>query len=118
MTFNQAGQELLGYSLAELIGKNDYDLFPKEMADYFTEKDRKVLQGREVVDIPEETVQTRDQGERILHTKKIPVFDNAGKLVYLTGHLGGHHRGQTSAGETAAIGKRLWRSASLEINPA
>ena len=36
--FNQAGQELLGYSLAELIGKNDYDLFPKEMADYFTEK--------------------------------------------------------------------------------
>jgi PAS domain S-box-containing protein len=83
--FNKAGQELLGYSLAELAGKNDHDLFPKELADSFTEKDRQVLSGKEVVDIPEETVQTRDKGERILHTKKIPVFDNAGRLAYLLG---------------------------------
>ena len=83
--FNQAGQDLLGYSLAELAGKNDYDLFPKDMADHFTENDRKVLRGREVVDIPEEPVQTRDKGERILHTKKIPILDNSGQLVYLLG---------------------------------
>jgi PAS domain S-box-containing protein len=83
--FNKAGQELLGYSLAELAGKNDYDFFPKDLADYFTENDRKVLLGKKAVDIPEESVQTRDKGERILHTKKIPVFDNAGQLVYLLG---------------------------------
>jgi PAS domain S-box-containing protein len=83
--FNEAGQEMLGYSLAELVGKNDYDFFPKELADSFTEKDRQVLNGKEVVDIPEESVQTRSKGERILHTKKIPIFDNAGQLVYLLG---------------------------------
>ncbi len=83
--FNEAGQKLLGYSLEELAGKNDYDLFPKEQADYFTEKDRVVLHGRVVVDIPEEPVKTREKGERILHTKKIPVFDNSGSLTYLLG---------------------------------
>jgi PAS domain S-box-containing protein len=83
--FNKAGQELMGYSLAEMIGKNDYDFFPKEMADFFTEADRRVLSGKEVVDIPEETIQTRDKGERVLHTKKIPIFGNAGQLLYLMG---------------------------------
>jgi PAS domain S-box-containing protein len=83
--FNQAGQELLGYSLKELVGKSDYDFFPKEMADAFMENDRQILRGKEVVDIPEEPVQTRDKGERILHTKKVPVFDNTGQLVYLLG---------------------------------
>ena len=83
--FNKAGQELLGYSLTELAGKNDYDLFPKEVAEHFTENDRKVLSGKEVVDFPEESLRTRHQGERIVHTKKIPVFDNAGQLVYLLG---------------------------------
>ena len=85
LKFNKAGQELLGYSLAELAGKNDHDSFTKELADHFTENDQKVLNGKEVVDIPEESVQTRNKGERILHTKKIPIFDNAGQLLYLMG---------------------------------
>jgi PAS domain S-box-containing protein len=55
------------------------------MADFFTESDRNVLSGKGVVDIPEEIIQTRDKGERVLHTKKIPIFDNAGRVVYLMG---------------------------------
>ena len=85
LKFNKAGEELLGYAPKDLVGKNDYDLFPKEVADHFTENDRRVLSGNKVVDIPEESLQTRDKGKRILHTKKIPVFDNAGQLVYLLG---------------------------------
>ncbi len=85
LKFNKAGEELLGYSPKDLIGKNDYDFFPKKLADHFTANDRRVLRGHKVEDIPEEPLQTRDKGERILHTKKIPVFDNAGQLVYLLG---------------------------------
>ena len=44
--FNRAGEDLLGFSRSELIGKNDYDFFPKEQADFFTRKDRDVLAGR------------------------------------------------------------------------
>ncbi|HTL70386.1 MAG TPA: PAS domain S-box protein [Candidatus Eisenbacteria bacterium] len=83
--FNKAGEELLGYSRAELVGKNDHDFFPKEEADFFTAKDREVLEGRKPVDIPEETIQTRHKGRRILHTRKVPILDAAGHPKYLLG---------------------------------
>ena len=41
--FNKAGEELIGFPSAELIGKNDYDFFPPAEADFFTTKDREVL---------------------------------------------------------------------------
>src|SRR5581483_4427934 len=50
--FNKAGEELLGYRRADLIGKNDYDFFPKSEADFFIAKDREVLAGKKLVEIP------------------------------------------------------------------
>lgn len=83
--FNQAGEDLLGYSRKEMIGKNDYDFFPQEQADFFNEKDRLVLGGKIPVDIPEEKIGTRTRGERILHTKKIPILSENGEPRYLLG---------------------------------
>ena len=83
--FNKAGEELLGYSREELLGKNDYDFFKRTEADFFTEKDREVLHDKKLLDIPEEPIQTRLKGERILHTKKIPILDSQGNPKYLLG---------------------------------
>jgi PAS domain S-box-containing protein len=84
--FNRAGVNLLGCSEDDLLGKTDYDFFQKkELADYFTEQDRQVLRGKEVVDIPEEPLQTRDKGERILHTRKVPILNANGEPEYLLG---------------------------------
>ena len=83
--FNRAGEELLGYSQDEFLGKSDYDFFPKEQADSFTEKDREVLRKKEFVDIPEETIQTRFKGERVVHTKKVPILDANGEPEFLLG---------------------------------
>lgn len=83
--FNRAGEDLLGFTRDDLLGKNDYDFFPKKQADFFTEKDREVLHGKEVVDIPEEPIQTRNKGERIMHTKKVPILDANGEPEYLLG---------------------------------
>ena len=83
--FNRAGEELLGFPRAELIGKSDYDFFPKEAADAFIAKDRAVLDAGRLTDIPDETIQTKDKGARRLHTKKIPILDAQGRPQYLLG---------------------------------
>ena len=82
---NRAGENLLGYSRDELLGKNDYDFFPKEQASFFASKDQEVLEGRSLVDIPEEPILTKKDGRRVLHTKKIPIMDEQGHPRYLLG---------------------------------
>ena len=82
---NKAGEELLGYKSEDLVGKNDYDFFNKKEADFFTEKDRATLNSGKVLDIPEEKIQTRLNGERFLHTKKITLHDEHGSPEFLLG---------------------------------
>jgi PAS domain S-box-containing protein len=82
--FNKAGEELLGLSRADLVGKNDHDFFPKEQADFFVAKDREVLERGDVHDIPEEPIET-PRGRRWLHTRKIPIHDTLGRPRHLLG---------------------------------
>jgi PAS domain S-box-containing protein len=83
--FNKAGEELVGYPKKDMIGKNDYDFFPESEADFFVTNDRLVLTKKELLDIPEESLQTHHKGLRILHTKKIPILDENGVPQYLLG---------------------------------
>jgi PAS domain S-box-containing protein len=83
--WNRAGSEITGYPQEAFIGKNDYDFFGPEEADYYTAKDREVLASGTVVDIPDEPIQTVHQGVRTLHTRKVPILDSEGKPRYLLG---------------------------------
>jgi PAS domain S-box-containing protein len=82
--FNKAGEDLLGLTRDQLLGKSDYDFFPKEQADFFVEADRETLRSKAVKDIPEEPIQTA-HGQRWLHTKKVPIVDPDGRATYLLG---------------------------------
>jgi PAS domain S-box-containing protein len=82
---NRAGEDLLGFPSDELIGKNDFDFFPADQAERFISADRETLRNRDLVDIPEETIQTNKRGARILHTKKIPIQDATGEPAFLLG---------------------------------
>ncbi len=81
--WNPAAEKLLGFPAVEVLGKNDYDFFPREQADFFTAKDRDVLASGEVVDIPEEPIQISDGENRIFHTKKTRILDQEGNPQYL-----------------------------------
>ena len=83
--FNKAGEKLLGYSAEEMLGRRDIDIFPEEQATFFMRMDREVLARGDLLEIPEEAVKSRSGEDRILHTKKIPLFDSEGNARYLLG---------------------------------
>jgi diguanylate cyclase (GGDEF)-like protein/PAS domain S-box-containing protein len=81
---NEKAQELLGRDRSELVGKTDHDLFPAEQADFFARMDRAVLAGGQMVEIPSEQIETSN-GPRVVHVKKVPLFDEQGRPAYLVG---------------------------------
>jgi PAS domain S-box-containing protein len=83
--FNRAGEQLVGHPRETMLGKSDADFFPPQQAEFFVSKDREVLSQREPKDIPEEEIDTREHGRRILHTRKVPVFDAQGEPALLLG---------------------------------
>jgi sigma-B regulation protein RsbU (phosphoserine phosphatase) len=83
--WNRAEEEGLGIDRAAAIGKSDYDFFPEQQARFFEAKDRAVLTGGRMVDIPEEAIQTAHRGLRFLHTIKVPVRGADGTPKYLVG---------------------------------
>jgi PAS domain S-box-containing protein len=83
--WNRAGEELTGYSNEEMLGKNDYDFFPKDEADLFVSCDRETLANGKLIEFPNEILQTRFKGRRIMHTRKIPLLDADGNPTHLLG---------------------------------
>ena len=83
--FNKSGEQLLGMSRQDVLGKNAYALFPKDQADLLNADDREVLKSSEVLDIPEELIDTHDGRQLIMHTQKLALRNSAGEPEYLLG---------------------------------
>jgi PAS domain S-box-containing protein len=81
---NRVAESLTGYDRKYLYGKDDHQLHSKEQADFFQAKDRDVLRGGRMLDIPEEPLDTPG-GQRWLHTKKIPILGPDGIPRHLLG---------------------------------
>ena len=80
---NRHAEELTGVLRQSALGKNDFDLFPKEQAEFFVSRDREVLASGKSQVIPEEQITTLHNGIRTLRTVKMPVLDEAGQPQYL-----------------------------------
>lgn len=81
---NRAGEQLLGYPRSELMGRNDYDFFPVEQAEFLQSRDRAIL-ASSGVDVQEEQILTRYQGLRMIRTYKTALRDEQGMARYLLG---------------------------------
>ncbi len=69
---------------AEALGKTDFDLFPKEIAEKFWADDQKVFQGEPVINREEYFFDDGDQKQWLL-TSKLPLRDQSGEIVGLVG---------------------------------
>lgn len=85
MEWNKAAEELTGILKEEILGKNDFELWPKEEAEFFIKKDNEVMEGGQLLEIHKESITTKYKGVRTLQTKKIPIFDSKGNSKYLLG---------------------------------
>jgi PAS domain S-box-containing protein len=107
MYWNKASEELFGYSREDVLGKNDYDFLPREQAKYLRAKDRQVLAGGQLVEIPEAPLNTPHLGERLIRTKKVPLLDETGTPRYLLGISEDITESKKAEEGTAGIGETL-----------
>ncbi len=82
---NGATELTWGHNRSKLIGNTDYSFLPEKDADMFTRVDRNVLTQKEICDFPEQTIHTKTWGERIFHTKKIPILNDNGIPTHILG---------------------------------
>ncbi len=83
--WNRAGEEIMGHTRQEMLGKSDYDFLPKDIADFYIAKDRETLASGQTLDIPEEEIRSADGTMRWLRTRKTPIRGADGKPLYLLG---------------------------------
>lgn len=76
---NQRFLELSQITLADLIGKTDFDLHPPELAEKYWRDDQSVLDSRQVQEVIEERAVLG--GETVVvQSIKTPIYDGAGKI--------------------------------------
>ena len=67
----------------EILGKNDYELFPHEVAESFLEEDKKIYGGQVII---QEDYLTNTSGEEgFYYTQKFPIYDNTKKMIAICG---------------------------------
>jgi diguanylate cyclase (GGDEF)-like protein/PAS domain S-box-containing protein len=78
---NELFCELMGHSFEELIGKTDYDFFPKEQADVFRGNDLRVLSSGVANENEEFFGAEKENIRTIITRKKRVIMSNGGRLL-------------------------------------
>ncbi len=72
-------------SREDLVGKNDHDFFPKELADKFLEDDKYIIRSGKSI-INKEEISINSKGNlQVRSTTKVPFFNESGKVIGLVG---------------------------------
>ncbi|MDX1966842.1 MAG: response regulator [Planctomycetaceae bacterium] len=81
---NQRFCEVLKRPASEILGRTDYDFFPRDLAEKYRADDRRVMETRLNFETTEE-FQTPSGEQRYNHVVKTPVYDANGRLVGIQG---------------------------------
>ncbi|MBI9012647.1 MAG: PAS domain S-box protein [Clostridiales bacterium] len=82
---NQKLLDMLDIEHEDLIGKTDYDIFPKELASSYTKIDRSVIETDKPVINEDEVVQGVDGNCIFTYTTKVPLRDSDGHVIGIVG---------------------------------
>lgn len=83
---NNAHQQMLGANSPEqVLGKTDFDFFPKEIAASFNSDEKHIIQSGESLIDREEPGIDNEGNQRWLLTTKVPIRDHDGKITGIVG---------------------------------
>ncbi|HML12656.1 MAG TPA: EAL domain-containing protein [Xanthobacteraceae bacterium] len=82
---NRAAEALFSVPRGQMLGKRVHDVFPKAEADFFSARDREVMQSPDRLFVVEHAVNTPHDGTHILTTKKLAIRGENGEPRYLLG---------------------------------
>jgi signal transduction histidine kinase len=68
-----------------MLGRTDYDFFPKEQADFFRRKDTEMFSTGATVSIEQEPITDSSNQLHVLQTIKVPFRDGSGEVTHLVG---------------------------------
>lgn len=85
LSCNLKFEKLFGAKETAIVGKTDYDFVDKELADFFREKDKTVMEICKP-NMNEEEITYADDGHReLLETIKTPMLDSDGRVIGVLG---------------------------------
>jgi PAS domain S-box-containing protein len=82
---NQKAADLLGLVESEVIGRHDFEIHRRELAEFFRAKDEEAIALGTPIDIPDEPYQLKRSKALRLHTIKVPLYDECGNPSHLLG---------------------------------
>jgi PAS domain S-box-containing protein len=83
LLINKQHETLFHHSIQEIVGKTDYDLLPKEVADVYRNSDLEAVKAMKEIKI-EETIQQED-GPHTYIAVKFPLYDAEGRIYAIGG---------------------------------
>jgi PAS domain S-box-containing protein len=113
---NRRFEDLFGVSRAEVLGKTDYDLFPREMADRYKAHDQDVMRVARSLEF-EEIAPQRDG----LHTYisiKFPLYDGVGVVYAVAGistDITERKRAEEALGQSQALFEKFFECSPTRL---
>jgi PAS domain S-box-containing protein len=80
--WNKTCEKLFGLPAVQVLGKRDHDLLPTTLADCL-QTDSQLFETGNIKDLPEEPFHSNSLGQRVLHTVKVPIYDEQHNPQYL-----------------------------------
>ncbi|MDQ5986911.1 MAG: Adaptive-response sensory-kinase SasA [Syntrophus sp. SKADARSKE-3] len=115
ITINASLERMLGMSREEIKGKTDYDIAPKEVADYWRTHDKKVMETGKAIQVEE--LADLPGGHHIFLANKFPLVDVEGQ-VYGVGAISHDITKRKRAEEALKQSEQRWATTLASIGDA
>ncbi|MCG8364157.1 MAG: PAS domain S-box protein, partial [Pseudanabaenales cyanobacterium] len=79
---NKSSERILGFSREQVLGRNDYELVPRQLADYYRTQDLAAVEQRKPIEFSGHLA-SNSQEQIFVRGFKLPLFDDQGNPTHL-----------------------------------